>query len=650
MRTFKEAMTAKRNLKELEEFLIHLESNGLSSMKFVEWLSTNALKQLNEGGPAPSQPGFVAGAFQNVLGKPLGFAARQLGKGIGGAAGIAADTAKGISSVAGSITGGLAGGAGTGYGAVTQGGTLQANVNSAQTALQNLEKRMQSSAPLRELLNKPEFKQLLQNLKNAIANDLVKTESNNNLFEDFRQELEYRKIFLELSNNGINPAKVFEFYIENEFYLNEGNPLSWLGGLWNKFQNWMKGDEGKYDKQAIEAAIKAVQELQKALPQFRQIPTDNFSKLSQDLINNLSQVIGQEASNEADNQTSEMLKTEFKKIITDATKQQNIDNIDPAFFTSKISNNYNNFIKNITDQNIHKAWIAAVAQKIADKPDPKEIEATINGFQSVEYLIKGLSAGDQMLVGDAPAKLRAMTNKEESYYLSSMLLNHIKKYGGIIKNDSNKLKKWYNEIGNSIRKNKPYREILAQAEQIEKQAGPATTKIADFFAALTDGNDKDKYGEVNPQEKRAFEDRFDQIYAVTGYDPKSGKPILDRTINILKPKSKKTGNVDLLQKSFQQALLEKLNEFYKTGKDNDEKDIRDMSYDDQAKLIQKFNKFLKSNTKGDEGIKNFWTDIGYKKRNGQDIFAESRRLKKNNAFLESVLGRTRNPQAGWFNY
>ena len=30
MRTFKEAMTAKRNLKELEEFLIHLESNGLS--------------------------------------------------------------------------------------------------------------------------------------------------------------------------------------------------------------------------------------------------------------------------------------------------------------------------------------------------------------------------------------------------------------------------------------------------------------------------------------------------------------------------------------------------------------------------------------------------------------------------------------------
>ena len=176
MRTFKEAMTAKRNLKELEEFLIHLESNGLSSMKFVEWLSTNGLKQLNEGGPAPSQPGYVAGAFHNVLGKGAGFLGRQVGKGIGGAAGIVADTAKGISGVAGSLVGGLAGGAGTGYGAVTQGGTLQANVNSAQTALQNLEKRMQSSAPLRELLNKPEFKQLLQNLKNAIANDLVKTE------------------------------------------------------------------------------------------------------------------------------------------------------------------------------------------------------------------------------------------------------------------------------------------------------------------------------------------------------------------------------------------------------------------------------------------------------------------------------------------
>jgi hypothetical protein len=647
MRTFKEAMTAKRNLKELEEFLIHLESNGLSSMKFVEWLSTNGLKQLNEGGPAPSQPGFVAGAFQNVLGKGAGFLGRQVGKGIGGAAGIVADTAKGISGVAGSLVGGLAGGAGTGYGAVTQGGTLQANVNSAQTALQNLEKRMQSSAPLRELLNKPEFKQLLQNLKNAIANDLVKTESNNNLFEDFRQELEYRKIFLELSNNGINPAKVFEFYIENEFYLNEGNPLSWLGGLWNKFQNWMKGDEGKYDKQAIEAAIKAVQELQKALRQFRQIPTDNFSKLSQDLINNLSQVIGQEASNEADNQTSEMLKTKFKEIITDATKQQNIDNIDPAFFTSKISNNYNNFIKNITDENIHKAWIAAVAQKIADKPDPKEIEATINGFQSVEYLIKGLSTGNSMMVGDAPKKLRDMSNKEESYYLSSNLLNHIKKYGALVKNDSQKLRKWYDEIGSLINKNKPYREILAQAEQIEKQAGPATTKIADFFAALT-GDDKNKYGKVNPQEKRAFEDRFDQIYAVTGYDPKSGKPILDRTINLFNPKNKGTGNVDLLQNAFQQALSEKLNEFYKTGKDNDEKDIRDMSYNDQAKLIQKFNKFLKANTMTDAA--QFWTDIGYKKRNGQDIFAESRRLKKNNAFLESVLGRTRNPQAGWFNY
>jgi hypothetical protein len=649
MRTFKEAMTAKRNLKELEEFLIHLESNGLSSMKFVEWLSTNALKQLNEGGPAPSQPGFVAGAFQNVLGKGAGFLGRQVGKGIGGAAGIVADTAKGISGVAGSLVGGLAGGAGTGYGAVTQGGTLQANVNSAQTALQNLEKRMQSSAPLRELLNKPEFKQLLQNLKNAIANDLVKTESNNNLFEDFRQELEYRKIFLELSNNGINPAKVFEFYIEKEFHLVEAGLLDTLGGWWKGFQNWMKGDQGQYDKQAIEAAIKAVQELQKALPQFRQIPTDNFSKLSQDLINNLSQVIGQEASNEADNQTSEMLKTKFKEIITDATKQQNIDNIDPAFFTSKISNNYNNFIKNIPDQNIHKAWIAAVAQKIADKPDPKEIEATINGFQSVEYLIKGLSAGDQMLVGDAPAKLRAMTNKEESYYLSSMLLNHIKKYGVLIKNDSYKLKQWYNDIGNSIRKNKPYREILAQAEEIEKQAGPATTKIADFFAALPDP-DKPKYSQVNPKEQRAFEDRFNQIYAVTGYNPKSGKPILDLTINLFIPKNKATGNVDLLQKSFQQALSEKLNEFYKTGKDNDSDDIRDMSYNDQAKIIQKFNKFLKANTKGDEGIKNFWTDIGYKKRNGQDIFAESRRLKKNNAFLESVLGRTRNPQAGWFNY
>ena len=646
MRTFKEAMTAKRNLKELEEFLIHLESNGLSSMKFVEWLSTNGLKQLNEGGPAPSQPGYVAGAFHNVLGKGAGLLGRGVGNVIGGAAGIVADTAKGISGVAGSLAGGLAGGAGTGYGAVTQGGTLQANVNSAQTALQNLEKRMQSSAPLRELLNKPEFKQLLQNLKNAIANDLVKTESNNNLFEDFRQELEYRKIFLELSNNGINPAKVFEFYIEKEFHLVEGNPISWLGGLWNKFQNWMKGDQGQYDKQAIEAAIKAVQELQKALPQFRQIPTDNFSKLSQDLINNLSQVIGQEASNEADNQTSEMLKTKFKEIITDATKQQNIDNIDPAFFTSKISNNYNNFIKNITDENIHKAWIAAVAQKIADKPDPKEIEATINGFQSVEYLIKGLSTGNSMMVGDAPKKLRAMTNKEESYYLSSMLLNHIKKYGGLIKNDSDKLKKWYDYIGSLINKNKPYREILAQAEQLEKQAGPATTKIADFFAALP-AADKGKYNLVPPDKKRAFEDRFNQIYAVTGYNPKSGKLILDLAINKFTPSNRKD-NVNELQKAFEQALFEKLNEFYKTGKDNDSDDIRDMSYNDQAKLIQKFNKFLKDNVMGDTA--QFWTDIGYKKRNGQDIFAESRRLKKNNAFLESVLGRTRNPQAGWFNY
>ncbi len=648
MRTFKEAMTAKRNLKELEEFLIHLESNGLSSMKFVEWLSTNGLKQLNEGGPAPSQPGYVAGAFQNVLGKPLGFAARQVGKGIGGAAGIVADTAKGIGSVAGSITGGLAGGAGTGYGAVTQGGTLQANVNSAQTALQNLEKRMQSSAPLRELLNKPEFKQLLQNLKNAIANDLVKTESNNNLFEDFRQELEYRKIFLELNNNGINPAKVFEFYIENGFHLVEGNPLSWLGGLWNKFQNWMKGDEGKYDKQAIEAAIKSVQELQKALRQFRQIPTDNFSKLSQDLINNLSQVIGQEESNEADNQTSEMLKTEFKKIITDAAKHQNIDNIDPALFTSKIANNYNNFIKNITEPNIHKAWIEAVAKQIEGNPDPKEIEATINGFQSVEYLIKGLSAGDATMVKDAPAKLRAMTNKKESYYLSSMLLKHIRTYASLVKNDSDKLKNWYGLIGGLIDASKPYREILAQAEQLEKQEGPETTKIADFFAALPDA-DKDKYNKVNPKEQRAFEDRFDEIYAVTGYNQKSGKPILDRAISIFQPKNKGTGNVDLLQKAFEQALFEKLNEFYKTGEGNSEKDIRDMSYNDQAKLIQKFNKFLKANP-SDEDIKIFWKDIGYKKRNGQDIFAESRRLKKNNAFLESVLGRTRNPQAGWFNY
>ena len=648
MRTFKEAMTAKRNLKELEEFLIHLESNGLSSMKFVEWLSTNGLKQLNEGGPAPSQPGYVAGAFQNVLGKPLGFAARQVGKGIGGAAGIVADTAKGIGSVAGSITGGLAGGAGTGYGAVTQGGTLQANVNSAQTALQNLEKRMQSSAPLRELLNKPEFKQLLQNLKNAIANDLVKTESNNNLFEDFRQELEYRKIFLELNNNGINPAKVFEFYIENGFHLVEGNPLSWLGGLWNKFQNWMKGDEGKYDKQAIEAAIKSVQELQKALRQFRQIPTDNFSKLSQDLINNLSQVIGQEASNEADNQTSEMLKTEFKKIITDAAKHQNIDNIDPALFTSKIANNYNNFIKNITEPNIHKAWIEAVAKQIEGNPDPKEIEATINGFQSVEYLIKGLSAGDATMVKDAPAKLRAMTNNKESYYLSSMLLKHIRTYASLVKNDSDKLKNWYGLIGGLIDASKPYREILAQAEQLEKQEGPETTKIADFFAALPDA-DKDKYNKVNPKEQRAFEDRFDEIYAVTGYNQKSGKPILDRAISIFQPKNKGTGNVDLLQKAFEQALFEKLNEFYKTGEGNSEKDIRDMSYNDQAKLIQKFNKFLKANP-SDEDIKIFWKDIGYKKRNGQDIFAESRRLKKNNAFLESVLGRTRNPQAGWFNY
>ena len=254
-----------------------------------------------------------------------------------------------------------------------------------------------------------------------------------------------------------------------------------------------------------------------------------------------------------------------------------------------------------------------------------------------------------MMVGDAPAKLRAMTNKEESYYLSSMLLNHIKKYGVLIKNDSYKLKQWYNDIGYSIRKNKPYREILAQAEQLEKKEGPETTKIADFFAALTD-TDKLKYSQVNPKEQRAFEDRFNQIYAVTGYNPKSGKPILDRTINLFNPKNKGTGNVDLLQKSFQQALSEKLNEFYKTGKDNDSDDIRDMSYNDQAKIIQKFNKFLKANTKGDEGIKNFWTDIGYKKRNGQDIFAESRRLKKNNAFLESVLGRTRNPQAGWFNY
>ena len=96
-------------------------------------------------------------------------------------------------------------------------------------------------------------------------------------------------------------------------------------------------------------------------------------------------------------------------------------------------------------------------------------------------------------------------------------------------------------------------------------------------------------------------------------------------------------------------MSEKLSEFYIAALGKDDINITSLSYEDQVKLIQKFNEFLKT-TPSDEDIKNFWVGIGYKKRNGQDIFAESRRLKKNNAFLESVLGRTRNPQAGWFNY
>ena len=649
MRTFKEAMTAKRNLKELEEFLIHLESNGLSSMKFVEWLSTNGLKQLNEGRGAPNQPGLIPGAFQNVLGKPLGYLATKVGQGIGGAAGIVADTAKGIGSVAGSITGGLAGGAGTGYQGVTQGGTLQAYVNSAQTALQNLEKRMQSSPPLRELLGKPEFKQLLQNLKNTIANDLIETyELNNNLFQDFRQELEYRKIFLELSNNGINPAKVFEFYIENGFHLNDINLneiFNWIRGAYQRINKWLQGNQGKYDKDAIEKAVKAVQELQKSFPQFNENPTDNFKKISQELIDVLNQSIGQKASNEADNKASEKLKQDLKALV-DPAKQQNIDNIDPAFFTNKILNNYNNFIKNITEPNIQKDWIKTVAEKIADNPNTQEIEKTINGFQSIEYFIQGLLKGgtDATKMEGAATKLRGM-DKKLSYYLSSNLLKHITTYAKIVKNDSVQLKKWYDYIGDLINSDKNYSEILQKAEDIENQEVPA--KISTLFAALTNATDKEKYGKVPQDKKRAFEERFDQIYDVTGYDPKSGKLILDLAISKFDPNSDDI--VKAIQEAFQKALSEKLSEFYIAARGKDDINITSLSYEDQVKLIQKFNEFLKT-TPSDEDIKNFWVGIGYKKRKGEDIFAESRRLKKNNAFLESVLGRTRNPQAGWFNY
>ena len=642
MRTFREAMIVSNNLKAMKNLLEFIEANGGDPGKFVDWFTSE--ENLMEAGPASNPlnlPGTSHGAGN--VGSYIG----AVGGGLGG---LITGAGRGISNVAGSFASGIAQGAKAGYRAVTA--DLPSSAKNATDALKNLEKRISQSAELKAMFKDPNFIPLLQNLQKTIATALVENRKSRSVINEAQKKSEYKKVFIELAKAGIDPHEALQIYVENQLYLNEfigkyiSNIVNWFR---TSYKDKLKNLSNKQDQDAIANAMTALGKLQQDIPAFGQKPSQEFEKFAQELAIAVNNATGGAHGAEAYKEITSDLKNKLKSQLALAD-QPKIDQVDQNAFVNVIVKKFNEFKQRFNGDAQQNAWVKFVAQEIVKNPaNLQNIESMINGYHTEKFFLDDmlknkLAARDVVQV---KSKLAAITDQNMKFRLVSNLMQHAAKYAGIVKNDPTKMQQWYTAIKDQILSDPTKARI--KAEELERQAGggPATTKAKAYMDAVT-GAAPSKYDNIRDDEKDAFERQFQATYMAVGDNPDSGKQILQKTIELFSPQLKKRGSVNLFAKAYEQALNEKIREWYDgVSGNNFASELQPVlkTATEQLKLVQKFNQALKAGTGKDE----FWQDIGIKLRNNENIL-ESRKPKVDQQFLDSILGKSKNPQAGWFNY
>ena len=725
MRTFREAMIVSNNLKAMKNLLEFIEANGGDPVQFVEWFTSD--ENFMEAGPAPSSnpaPNLTAG------GSYLG---QAIGQFVGGAAGLGSGMARGLAQTIGGAASGVAQGAKQGYRAITK--DLPASAKNATDALKNLENRISQSAELKAMFKDPNFIPLLQNLQNTIATALVENKKSRNVINEAKSKSEYKKVFIELAEAGIDPHEALQIYVENNFYMTEffQRIMNWFSNIGTRWKERLRNLSNKQDQDAIANAMAALGQLQKDIPEFGQKPSQEFQKFAQELAIAVNNATGGAHGAEAYKQITSDLKNKLQQNLADPDKPK-IDQFDQNAFINIVVKKFDEFKKRLP--NLENKWVIFVSEQIAKNPkDVENVESMINGFHSEKYFLDDMQKNNIQdidlqtvekkidKITDLNSKFRLYSNllqyasnyansvkndparvqqwyqgivdrideivknpnnlegvqgvmsgyvSENEFYdnmekngvgslyitslkpildalgtkkipLITVLMQHAKKYAGLVKNDPSKMRLWYMQIGSQI--NSDVNKARQKAIELENKAagGPAATKAQTYFK---DASAEDKYNNIRPDEKDAFEQRFQQTYMAVGDNPDCGKQILEKTIELFAPQPNKKGSSDLFAKAYEQALTETIREWYEgVAGNNFASELLPKLGDakEQLKLVQKFNKALKDGTSKED----FWQDIGYKLKNNEDIFESTN---PDQQFINSILGKTRSSKAGWFSF
>ena len=298
-----------------------------------------------------------------------------------------------------------------------------------------------------------------------------------------------------------------------------------------------------------------------------------------------------------------------------------------------------------------KQWYKGIVEKIDEiikNPNNLErVQGVMSGYVSEKEFYDNMAKNgvDSLYITSLKPILDALGTKKIP--LITVLMQHAKKYAGLVKNDPSKMRLWYMQIGSQIKSD--VNKARQKAIELETKAagGPAATKAKAYMDAVT-GPAASKYDIIMDEEKDDFERQFQATYMAVGDNPDSGKQILQKTIELFSPQQNTKGSVNLFAQAYEKALAEKIREWYDgVSGNNFASELQPIlkTPTDQLKLVQKFNQALKAGT----GKEEFWQDIGYKLRNNENIF-ESRKPKVDQQFLDSILGKTKNPQASWFNF
>ena len=314
------------------------------------------------------------------------------------------------------------------------------------------------------------------------------------------------------------------------------------------------------------------------------------------------------------------------------------------------ASNYANSVKN--DPAKIKQWF----QGIVDRID--EIVKNPNNLEGVQGVMSGYVSEKEFYDNMAKNKIAEADIDQIKPKLDSLgpnkirliatLMQHAKKYAGLVKNDPTKMKEWYTQIAYVIKTDANTARQKAIELETKAAGGPAATKAKAYMDAVTGTGTNSKYDIIMDEEKDDFERQFQATYMAVGDNPDSGRQILRQTIDYFMPDKNKKDNVKLFAQAYEKALAEKIREWYDgVSGNNFASELQPIlkTPTEQLKLVQKFNQALKAGT----GKEEFWQDIGYKLRNNENIF-ESRKPKVDQQFLDSILGKTKNPQAGWFNF